>query len=116
MRVFLCRGNALLNAEEGVRPLTALLQVQQPAAQNLFEHMLGNWFLVKDCQGQYFATGISSDDQDSCLSSVCTCSCFLPELLPGKCPLETPKHLVFMSGCCLDAAELLRTFLAIGCL
>ena len=65
MLVFPCRGNALLNAGEGVRPLTALLQVQEPAALALFEHMLGNWFLVKDRQGQRFATSISTENQDS---------------------------------------------------
>jgi len=38
----------MLNAEEGVRPLIALVQVEVPHAQCVFTSMLNSWYLVKD--------------------------------------------------------------------
>ncbi len=43
-----CRMGAMLNAEEGVRPLIALVQVEVPEAQCVFTSMLNSWYLVKD--------------------------------------------------------------------
>ncbi len=43
-----CRMGAMLNAEEGVRPLIALVQVELPEAQCVFTSMLNSWYLVKD--------------------------------------------------------------------
>ncbi|DBA92979.1 TPA: hypothetical protein ACH3X2_003324 [Trebouxia sp. C0005] len=42
------RMGAMLNAEEGVRPLIALVQVEVPQAQCVFTSMLNSWYLVKD--------------------------------------------------------------------
>ena len=39
---------AMLNAEEGVRPLTALVEVVVPQAECLLSSMLSTWYLVKD--------------------------------------------------------------------
>jgi len=47
-----CRMGAMLNAEEGVRPLIALVQVEVPAAQCVFTSMLNSWYLVKDRHGK----------------------------------------------------------------
>ena len=38
----------MLNAEQGVRPLIALVQVEVPQAQCVFTSMLNSWYLVKD--------------------------------------------------------------------
>lgn len=43
-----CRMGAMLNAEEGVRPLIALVQVLVQEAQCVFTSMLNSWYLVKD--------------------------------------------------------------------
>ncbi|KAL3150462.1 hypothetical protein ABBQ32_000288 [Trebouxia sp. C0010 RCD-2024] len=40
--------STILNAEEGLRPLIALIQVLQPQCQCVFNSMLNNWYLVKD--------------------------------------------------------------------
>ena len=42
----------MLNGEEGVRPLMALIQVLQPECQCVFNSMLNNWYLVKDRQSE----------------------------------------------------------------
>ena len=47
-----CRVASMLHSEEGVRPLTALINVQRPDCQCLFNHMLNNWYLVKDRQSE----------------------------------------------------------------
>jgi hypothetical protein len=38
----------MLNAEQGVRPLIALVQVEVSQAQCVFTSMLNSWYLVKD--------------------------------------------------------------------
>ncbi|DBA79041.1 TPA: hypothetical protein ACH3X1_008903 [Trebouxia sp. C0004] len=42
------RMGAMLNGEQGVRPLIALVQVHVPQAQCVFTSMLNSWYLVKD--------------------------------------------------------------------
>ena len=42
----------MLNAEEGLRPLTALLQVAVPECQCVFSSMLSSWYMVKDRQSK----------------------------------------------------------------
>ena len=47
-----CRiSDALLEGDEGTVPLVALLNISVPQAQPVFEGMLRNWFVVRDCQG-----------------------------------------------------------------
>ena len=50
--VLCCRLHSLLNADEGMRPLIALVHVLQPECQCVFNSMLSNWFLVKDRQSE----------------------------------------------------------------
>lgn len=42
------RMGAMLNAEDGVRPLTALVEVVVPQAECVLTSMLSTWYLVKD--------------------------------------------------------------------
>ena len=42
----------MLNAEEGLRPLIALIHVLLPECQCVFNSMLTDWYLVKDRQSQ----------------------------------------------------------------
>lgn len=53
LTVSCCRvQSTILNAEEGLRPLIALIQVLQPQCQCVFNSMLNNWYLVKDRHGE----------------------------------------------------------------
>lgn len=47
-----CRVYPMLNAEEGLRPLIALIHVLLPQCQRVFNSMLHNWYLVKDRQSE----------------------------------------------------------------
>ena len=42
----------MLNAEEGLCPLIALIHVLKPECQCVYNSMLSNWYLIKDRQSE----------------------------------------------------------------
>ncbi len=52
------RIGSMLNAEEGLRPLTALVKVVVPHTQCIFTSLLNTWYLVKDRQSKPFCKSV----------------------------------------------------------
>lgn len=76
----------MLNAEEGVRPLTVLVEVVVPQAECVLNSMLSTWYLVKDRHSKAHVT--------------CTVSC--PPLL---CTYQAPYTSHAGRFCCCITLE-----------